>query len=151
MTSASTTKPKPMLCALSEAEVQERLEWAGLILARLNLSPTGPAGLRGYWPDFAPELSVAYGYADARWKPATPSPQEITQMDQTLRWVQLIPVDQFVLRRVVNARLLMNPYTERHLFTYKAVGKMLGCDWRAAMRWRQQGVEIIASKLPKAS
>jgi len=46
--------------------------------------------------------------------PPVPSAAGITRMDEALGWIQLIPRDRSVLRRIVGARALVNPLTDRH-------------------------------------
>ena len=37
-------------------------------------------------------------------------------MDEAMAWISLIPLDRYVLRRIVGARSLVHPITERHLY-----------------------------------
>src|SRR5207253_1503579 len=78
---------------------------------------------------------------------AVPSAAAITAMDQALGWVELIPADKFVLRRIVNARSLVSPSTGRHLFTWSAIARLIGADRKAVVRWHGQGIALIAAGL----
>jgi hypothetical protein len=79
--------------------------------------------------------------------PPVPSAARITRMDEALGWIPLIPRDRSVLRRIVGARALINPLTDRHLYPWRRLGTMLGADHKAVQRWHAQGVDIIVSAL----
>jgi hypothetical protein len=68
-------------------------------------------------------------------------------MDEALAWVQLIPPDRYVLRRIVNARALVSPSTQRHLFTWSAIARLIGADRKAVARWHAQGIAVIVAQL----
>jgi hypothetical protein len=72
-------------------------------------------------------------------------------MDEALAWVQLIPPDRYVLRRIVNARALVNPSTQRHLYGWSAIARLIGADARAVKRWHAQGIAYIAHALSEKS
>jgi hypothetical protein len=72
-------------------------------------------------------------------------------MDEALGWIPLIPRDRSVLRRIVGARALVNPLTDRHLYPWRRLGAMLGADHKAVQRWHAQGVDIIVSALNAAA
>jgi hypothetical protein len=61
-------------------------------------------------------------------------------MDEALAWVGLIPADRYVLRRIVNARALVSPTTQRHLYGWSAIARLIGCDRKAVARWHAQGI-----------
>lgn len=125
-----------------------RLEEAGRTL--LALPNTGPnTQLRTTRHDVVQSAVEAYGWArvDARLRPATPGADQITRMDEALDWIPRIPVDRYVLRRIVGARALVSPVTERHLFPWRRLGALLGADHKAIQRWHAQGIDIIISSL----
>jgi hypothetical protein len=68
-------------------------------------------------------------------------------MDEALRWPVLIPLDKFVLRRIVCARMMVSPRTGRHLFPWRRIGTLLGADHKAIQRWHEQGIHIITGNL----
>lgn len=131
--------------------VIQRLEEAGRTL--LALPNTGPStrlvqsGME--WVRDAAEAGSAMAALPARVKlrPAVPSAQEITRMDEALAWVPLIPRDRYVLRRVVGARSLVSPMTGRYLYTWRRLGVALGADHKAVQRWHAQGVDRIVAAL----
>lgn len=83
----------------------------------------------------------------SRVRPPVPSAAGITRMDEALAWIPLIPRDRSVLRRIVGARALVNPLTDRYLFTWRRLGTMLGADHKAVQRWHAQGVDMIVCAL----
>jgi hypothetical protein len=83
----------------------------------------------------------------SRARPPVPSAAGITRMDEALAWIPLIPRDRSVLRRIVGARALINPLTDRHLYPWRRLGTMLGADHKAVQRWHAQGVDMIVSAL----
>jgi hypothetical protein len=89
----------------------------------------------------------AYGWGEARIRPPVPSAEKITRMDEALGWIPLIPLDRYVLRRVVGARSLVHPVTDRHLFPWRRLGKALGADHKAIQRWHAQGIGTIVAAL----
>ena len=68
-------------------------------------------------------------------------------MDEALGWVALIPRERTVLRRIVGARSLVSPVTERHLFSWRRLGGVVGADHKAVQRWHAQAIEIIVAAL----
>lgn len=125
-----------------------RLEQAGRTL--LALPNTGPnTQLRTTRHDVVQSAVEAYGWArvDARLRPASPGADQITRMDEALDWIPRIPVDRYVLRRIVGARALVSPITERHLFPWRRLGTLLGADHKAIQRWHSQGIDIIVASL----
>jgi hypothetical protein len=77
-------------------------------------------------------------------RPAVPSAARISRMDEALQWISLIPQDRYVLRRIVGARALVSPVTDRHLFSWRRLAGVLGADHKAVQRWHGQGIDLIA-------
>jgi hypothetical protein len=126
-----------------------RLEEAGSTL--LALPGTGwSTRLRTSSLEIVRTALEAYGWTEARVRPAVPSAERITRMDEALGWIPLIPVDRYVIRRVVGARSLVNPLTDRHLFPWRRLGKALGADHKAIQRWHGQGIALIVAALSRA-
>ena len=132
---------------MTPAEVIARLEQAGATLIALRVARVGPSEPRSGLPEPVREVSASYGWSRATTRPATPAAADIDRMDEALAWVQLIPQDKFVLRRIVNARCLVSPTTQRHLYTWSAIGRLIGADRRAVQRWHAQGIAHIAMGL----
>ncbi|MBV8525794.1 MAG: hypothetical protein JOY71_27395 [Acetobacteraceae bacterium] len=91
----------------------------------------------------------SYGWTDQRVRPPVPSAAAITDMDEVLGWISLIPVERYVLRRIVGARSLVHPVTEKYLFPWRRLGAALGADHKAVQRWHKEGIEILVSALLK--
>jgi hypothetical protein len=123
-----------------------RLEEAGATL--LALPGTGySTRLRTSSLEIVRTALEAYGWTEARIRPAVPSAEKITRMDEAMSWIPLIPVDRYVLRRVVGARSLVHPVTDRHLYAWRRLGKALGADHKAVQRWHAQGIAMIVAAL----
>lgn len=123
-----------------------RLEEAGAAL--LALPGTGwSTKLRGSSLEIVRTAMESYGWTTKRIRPAIPSAARITRMDEAMSWIPLIPVDRYVLRRIVGARSLVHPITERHLFPWRRLGTALGADHKAVQRWHAQGIDLIVQAL----
>jgi hypothetical protein len=121
-----------------------RLEEAGSTL--LALPSSGYAtGLKVSQLDVVHEAREAYGWAPGRIRPPVPSASRITRMDEALGWITLIPRERYVLRRIVGARSLVSPVTERHLFSWRRLGAVLGADHKAVQRWHAQGIGMLVA------
>jgi hypothetical protein len=90
------------------------------------------------------------GWEAGRIRPAVPSAARITRMDEALGWIALIPRERYVLRRIVGARSLVSPVTERHLFSWRRLGAVVGADHKAVQRWHVQGIAILVGALTAA-
>ena len=85
--------------------------------------------------------------ASKRLRLPVPSAARIGAMDEAWSWLGLIPDDRYVLRRIVGARALVSPTTERHLFSWRRLGGLLGADHRAVQRWHAEGIGWIVMGL----
>jgi Domain of unknown function (DUF6362) len=123
-----------------------RLEEAGATL--LALPGTGwSTRLRSSPIEIVRTALEAYGWESARIRPAVPSAERIDRMDEAMAWISLIPHDQYVLRRIVGARSLIHPVTDRYLFPWRRLAGALGADHKAVQRWHAQGIAIIVAAL----
>lgn len=89
----------------------------------------------------------SYGWSTTRIRPPVPSAEKVSRMDEAMAWLSLIPRERYVLRRVVGARSLVHPITDRHLFPWRRLGAALGADHKAVQRWHAQGIDIIVKAL----
>ncbi|HXT82007.1 MAG TPA: DUF6362 family protein [Acetobacteraceae bacterium] len=127
-----------------------RLEEAGATL--LALPGTGwSTRLRTSSLEIVHTALEAYGWSEARLRPGVPSSDKITRMDEAMAWIPLIPQDRYLLRRVVGARSLVHPITDRHLFPWRRLGATLGADHKAVQRWHTQGIAMIVAALNRAA
>ena len=111
---------------LSAAEIIARLEEAGATLLA---------------------LIEAYGWDSVRIRPAIPAADKIDRMDEAMGWLTLIPRNRYVLRRIVGARSLVHPISDRHLFSWRRLAAALGANHKAVQRWHANGIDIIAQAL----
>ena len=78
-----------------------------------------------------------------------PSALAIDQMDETLRWLQLIPNEKYVIRRIISLRMLTDPRTDRPLYTWKKIALLINANHRATAYWFNCGIDIILAELIK--
>jgi len=147
-----TPAVRPMMISGFEIDadfVVYRLEEAGATL--LALPGTGwSTRMRGSSLEIVRTALEAYGWSEARIRPLVPPAEKITRMDEAMAWIPLIPLDRYVLRRVVGARSLVHPITDRHLFPWRRLGKALGADHKAIQRWHARGIAMIVAALRAA-
>ena len=55
--------------------------------------------------------------------------------------------DRYVLPRIVGVRSLVSLVTDRHLFSWRPLGALLGADHKAIQRWHAQGIDLIVKAL----
>jgi hypothetical protein len=123
-----------------------RLEEAGMTL--LSLPATGySTRLRTSSVEIVRQAIESYGWADRPVRPAVPSAARISRMDEAMGWISLIPSDRYVLRRIVGARSLVSPLTDRHIFPWRRLGAAIGADHKAVQRWHAQGIGLIVAAL----
>lgn len=120
--------------------VAGQLGRAGMTLLAMHITGVRPAGMRGYWPAIPGAICD-----DGR--PAPPSARRISEMDQALGWIVLIPEDQARLRRLVGARALISPRTEKPIFSWRVLGEQLGCHHNTAKTLWLEAIEIIVLAL----
>jgi hypothetical protein len=129
--------------------VIRRLEEAGATL--LALPGTGwSTRMRTSSLEIVRTAIEAYGWAGQKVRPPIPSAEKITSMDEAMGWITLIPLDRYVLRRIVGARSLVHPVSDRHLFPWRRLGAALGADHKAVQRWHAEGIDLIVTALNHA-
>lgn len=129
--------------------VVERLEEAGRAL--LSMPPTGySTRITISRVLFAPEPGESGLPTPPAVRITPPSSQEISRMDEALEWLALIPNRQRAIRRIVAARALKNPVTDKHLYSWRDIGRIMNIDHKAVQRWHSQGIEIITRALWRA-
>lgn len=131
----------------SAEEVIERLEEAGATMLAMP-SRGYKTGLRMSRFDVVNIAIEAYGWEKTHVRPASPSAEAVTRMDQAFAWLLIIPEKKYVMRRIVGARALVHPLTGRYLYSWRKLGEILGTDHKAIQRWHAQGVELIVGGLP---
>jgi len=126
--------------------VTYRLEEAGATLLALPGSGWSTR-LRASSLEIVRTAIESYGWTASRIRPPIPSATRITRMDEALGWIPLIPIDRYVLRRIVGARSLVHPITERYLYPWRRLGTAIGADHKAVQRWHAQGINLIVAAL----
>lgn len=133
-------------CPVDADYVIYRLEEAGATL--LALPGTGwSTRLRSSSIEIVRTALEAYGWEAARIRPSVPSADRIDRMDEAMEWISLIPDNRYVLRRVVGARSLVHPLTDRHLYSWRRLGVAIGADHKAVQRWHAEGIGMIVAAL----
>jgi Domain of unknown function (DUF6362) len=123
-----------------------RLEDAGRVLLALPMRGHS-MGMRTGHPDVVHEAIEAYGWNAGRCRPAVPSARQITLMDEALVWLRLIPETRPALRRIVGRRMLVHPVNDKHLYSWRDIGRELGISHNTAEVWHRQGIDAIAFRL----
>lgn len=134
---------------MSAEEIVARLEAAGATLLALPGRGYSTA-LRQMKFDIVHTALEAYGWEAAVARPPVPSAAAISAMDEAFGWLTIIPEGRYVLRRIVGARALVHPLTERHLYPWRRLGAMLGADHKSVQRWHGQGIGMIGAALARA-
>ena len=124
-----------------------RLEAAGSAL--LSLPSTGwSTRLRSSGLEFVRSVWDAYDPSNPPpIRPRVPSARAISEMDEALGWIVLIPHDRYVLRRIVGARALVHPVSGRYLFPWRRIGAVIGADHKAVQRWHAAGIDLLVAAL----
>lgn len=135
---------------IDAAYVVCRLEEAGASL--LALPGTGwTTKLRTSSLEIVRTAIESYGWTEKQVRPPVPSAARISRMDEAFGWISLIPLDRYVLRRIVGARSLVNPITDRYLFPWRRLAAALGADHKAVQRWHGQGIDLMVAALNRCS
>lgn len=130
--------------------VETRLYEAGRALIALRVAGCWPAGYRSSMPEFVREVVESYGRGEADFRPSPPSARDISAMDQALSWVKLLPghnSDQVRTRRLVCARMLCSPRSDRPLYSWRRLGEMLGVSHTSAKTTFLLAVSAITAEL----
>lgn len=126
--------------------VIRRLEEAGRTLLALSCRGYTTAGRTGGL-NYVQDAMEAYGWTSETVRLAAPEAAAITAMDEAYAWLSLIPSARYVLRRIVGARSLVHPVTDKHLYPWRKIATTIGADYRGVQRWHGQGVDIIANRV----
>jgi hypothetical protein len=127
--------------------VEFRLEQAGATLLAMRSPSAYPAAVRSAMPDCLQTAQEAYGYTDEIVRPAQPDAAAISLMDTTFTWLRYIPQTRHVVRRIVAARSLVHPMTERHCVTWRRLERIIHADRKAIQLWHAQGIQAIVEGL----
>lgn len=131
---------------LDAAYVKVRLEEAGAALLALPGTGYSPH-LKTSSLEIVRTAAESYGWTNQRIRPPIPSAKRISEMDEAFAWISFIPVERYVLRRIVGARSLVHPITDKHLFPWRRLGAAIGADHKAVQRWHAEGIGMIVAAL----
>jgi hypothetical protein len=140
-------------------EVRLRLEQAGATLLALP-GGSGMARVRSNMPDYIQDSRTGFKIdGPVKMRPPTPSAAAITAMDEAFSWISLIPADRaapgsadlhalgggVMKRRIVWARALVSPVTNRYLFSWSKLAETTGCDRKALRQWHGDALGLIVA------
>lgn len=128
-------------------ELQLWLEWAGVRLLSMNIKSPFPKEPGTAWPEYQRDPTEAYGYSGERLRPAIPDSVEIELMDKLLAFVSLLP--DITTRRILNARALIAPISNRHLYSWTKIAFMLHTSRPVVQRLHAKGLKDLALLIPK--
>jgi hypothetical protein len=131
---------------LNADEIIARLEAAGATLLAMP-SRGHSTHLRQMKFDVVHTALEAYGWQSAMARPPVPCASDISLMDEAFGWLALIPEAQYLLRRILGARALVHPLTQRHLYPWRRLASVLGTDHKSVQRWHSQAVALLVEKL----
>ncbi len=144
----SLPKHSKTVIALSAEQIVARLEAAGATLMAMP-SRGYSTQLRKMRFEVVHTALEAYGWQSAIARPPAPSAAEISLMDEAFGWLVLIPESRHVLRRILGARALVHPLTERHIYPWRRLAAMLGTDHKSVQRWHAQGIALLVQALAR--
>lgn len=130
------------------AEIVARLEEAGRTLLALG-GGTGPNARVVAAHEVVRAVIEAYGWSLASLRPAVPSAVAIDRMDEAYAWLALLPAHPPSARYLVARRSLVHPVTGRHLVSWRACARELGCGEASARRWHAEAIRSIAISLAR--
>lgn len=142
LTSHTVARPTPEIIITC-------LEWAGQVLLSTHIKSPKPADYRVFWPEFPQDPNEAYGYTGERLRPPVPGSTDIELMDVIYTW--LVLVDDIPARRVVCARSLVTPISERYLYPWTRIAILLSSDRFSVKRLHRRGIKRIVERIELTS
>lgn len=131
--------------------VIHRLERAGATLLAMRTRSPMPAPYRCALPAVLRDVYDTWDWTEpaTSWdnRPAIPNAAAVSQMEATMAWLGYIPQARYVLRRIVAARLLVNPITGKHVIHWRKLGAVLHCSHEACRGWHAAGIAMIVEGL----
>lgn len=146
ITVSTVSVPPPPLALDPAHYVVARLEEAGAAMLALPQSGYSTRLSSGAL-EIVRDWRESYGWGMPELRAPRPSAEQISAMDEAFAWIGHIPPDRRVWRRVVGARALVNPLTDRHLFTWRRLGRAIGADHRAVKNWHAKAIDLIVAAL----
>jgi hypothetical protein len=134
------------MTSTSVEEIRIWMEWAGAKLLAMHISSPLPREPHTAWPTFAQDARQAYGYTGERLRAAMPRSVEIALMDEILLFPGLIK--DLTTRRIVHARALVTPISNRHLYSWTKLAFMLHTNRHRVARLHGLGLHEVCQCLP---
>lgn len=126
---------------ITESEVKERLEDAGCTEMMLP-SVSGPNSSGTYWPDYVNEYKDDIKHENTRLRPTL---EQMNNWDEVMLWVPRLK--NINHRNAVRFRILINPHTGKHIYSWRQIGDKLNTSHETARQWYNHGVMHITRKL----
>lgn len=135
-----------MVNVLTPSDVDTWLNWAGKRLVAMPVARVKPAQPHVVWPAMVQELNnfEKLHHDSGSIRIDGPSKDEIPIVDAILTLPNRC--NDVKIRRVLHARLLIHPVTDRHLFSWSKIAKLLAADRRLVKRWHETGLKETADK-----
>lgn len=135
----------------TDKELIERLEHAGKTLIALKDTGYRP-GLAQRRHDVVQSVWDAFDWIRSpHLRIPTPSKEDIRLMDEAYEWVLLIPAHRIATRRVVHARSLVHPLSDRYLFSWRKIAIVMSRHHQEVQRLHAHGIKIILEGLSESS
>jgi hypothetical protein len=138
-------------CTIDSELVIHRLERAGATLLAMRTRSPYPAPYRCALPDPVRDIYDTWDWKEPATaydnRPAIPNAAAVTAMDTTFRWLNFVPNQRHVVRRIVALRALVHPISGRHVCHWRHLGQVLHADYRGVQRWHADGISHIVNAL----
>jgi hypothetical protein len=127
--------------------VKAHLAAAGGTLIALPATGTMPSRYRVAWPEIVRSVEdLAEKIEGDDGRPATPTAQAISEMDAAIAWVALLG-NATQTRRLVWLRLMVNPLTDRYIWSWRKLEDRIGLNKDTLMRRHANGLDRIVTRL----
>ena len=145
----------------SPDDVRDRLEDAGRTLMALPI-PKGerPQGVRSHWPEAARQAEDAFFalvgandevkqdfFRDHNAVRVTPNARAVARMEEVLSWLWYLSDER--KRRLCLSRALIHPVSDRHVVSYRKLGRIFGLHHDTMRAWHDRALSDLAQALTR--
>lgn len=130
------------------ALVEAALEEAGKALLALPATHVFPGEFRTAWPEIVRVIREGDRAVDPVLRAPVPSARAIAQMQARLGWA-LRYVESAPKRRIVGARMLVHPLSERRLWTWSRLATAFGRHKNTIQDWHGRALAEISQGLER--
>ncbi len=119
-----------------------------------------PQGVRSHWPETAQRAEDAFFAlvgADEQIKQdfsrehnavrVAPNARAVARMEEVLSWLWYLADER--KRRLCLARALIHPVSDRHIVSYRKLGKMFGLHHDTMRAWHDRALSELAQALTR--